>query len=822
MKKIHVFLLILIACVTTAPASPVFAQAYRSQVEFLEKFAASQYDRGDMESAMKHFGWILRIDPNNATARSYLKKLESASGQTSTPAPERINQIITDISSVKNNLAGYEKDARELTRLIRDLITENDALYQALYKRSREVAEMRQKFYGTPYEEAYAEAMSSIPLDRVPQRLHASNEILPEDSVTLGEPEGPLLLAGKMPPGSSSAQEQLNAALQAKRDILVEKTATMAEKRDSLDKLKNELAGINSTLKYSNNRYLEAINRIDAYYLRIKENLAKKNYVEQKMFGELVTDYANKLKEIEELKNSVRTQDNSLTSFKPAIAAANDRLRDIDEGLKAKDDTILKYQEIILRQQNELSIAEKELSGISGQVTAIEKDLQNSGDLISRLKTSIARNKGKSPVELQSLERSAEHIKDLKNELAELGRSLSKPLTVNDPEKETLGRENSRLNTELEQARQNLAASATSVKDIAAREKDLLEKVKLLLNDNAALKQASAKTKHERIAAPSEDTAAIKPAKNTPVVPQNEQVRRPSSDQKAIQDLEKRLRANYEKLTASETRLTIATSEIKELRKQLAAREIRVETAKASSSDKNDAEKKELISALVSKDQELVAVKGQLAELQQNYDLMVQDAKTDKNTRASAPVVTTPKPAAKNSTNDDQIKALHQDLDNANDAAKTAEARLKAAEEEYAALEIRQEAIDKIMDDRETRIAALMTEVQALKDELAVTNANHKEQWAKVDAATAARILAEEELKTNAHAVSGLQRTIKDLIDDMKSAKALVEKKSRDHDATLKELRRLSDILDQKRKELNALLLRMDSAVKEPPVPAQE
>ena len=862
MKKPLAFLLILLTAATASP--PAFAQAYRSQLHFLEEFAVRQYERGDKENARKQFGWILRIEPENAIALQYMQKLSTEPAGTSTPAPEQRGQIITDISNVKNDLTEYEKDARELERLIRDLITENDALYQVLYKRSREVAEMRQKFYGTPYAQAYKEAMKSVPMDRVPQRLHASQDILPEDTAVMTRTEeleinGILKDIAALSEQQKSAvnQGQFDSALQAKRDILIQKTMALAEKRDSLNRLKQKLTDINAGLKQTDSRYVEAIQKIDAYYSRFKEKIAKKNYVEQKMFSELVADYASKLKEIEELKKSVRTQDNALTSFKPDIASTNDRLRNIDEDLKAKDvqiaqfknlvdeykkqvnerdatlkqrnEAIRQHETLIERQKDSLLMTNKQLYGVDNEVTGIEQALKDGDAQIAQLKMSLARAK--------------------------------KNLPANPPDP-ALKEEISRLSANVDQATQNVTAANANLERMKAREQKLLEQTQSLQKENADLRQAALdsaaqvttqkmahsnelaeseekirtlkndiKSKDQQITGLSQRIAEL--SQRVAVMDQDLKSLHPPTEIKKATlpdtDLEKRLRASYEKLTAAETQLARASSETAELKDQLTKRDAQIGTLQALPSGKANADRKLLMDALLLKNQELAEVKEQLAALKQAHDLMVlKDAATPASAPTPAamaiPVEELPQPPVALKEKDPRIKTLEQDLAAAKEAVKTAETKMRTAEEKYASKEIKQDAIDEVIHDRDTKIETLMTEVQALKDELAAAKASEKEVLAKVDEATSARIIAEKELKANAEESSKLHVTVKDLVSDIKAAKAMVEKKSRDHDATLKELSRLSDILDQKKKELDDLQRRVNGSVKKAPAqpPAED
>lgn len=923
MKKIPSFLLILIIALTSA--APAFAQAFGSPLAFLERSAIRQYERGDMESAAKQFGWILRVDPGNATANDYIKKLGNKTTAASVPAPERMNQVIADISSARQELIAYEQDTRELERLIRDLITENDALYQTLYKRSREVAEMREKFYGTPYAEAYTEAMKALPIDRVPQRLHPSHDILPEDTAALTrasthEIDGLMqdiatLEASAATPTVSTSpdKEQLNNVLQAKRDILLQKMATLSEKQNSLDQLKNELLSINQGLKAGHSGYVEAIRRMDAYYSRLKERMARKNYTDQKMFSELVTDYASKLREIEELKRSVRTKDNALTSFKPEISRNNERLSGIDADLSIKDDEIARFkkllseykqqllvqEKIIKEQQVDISMTDEKLDAVSTQVTDIEQRLgtpaggKNNNALLQKIDLQARHIKD---LETQNsniaafleknekaMQEAAIHIRSLEEQLVAVSTELKGPLSpINDQEKQALKEEVARLKKAAEQARQDSLASIASVNNLTIREQKLLAKIEdyndlvkkikdlelqiktsevetaarfeaeaakkiPLQNENSQLRQklldasnqlterskeltnrskelveASKKIKALQEGSVAKDTRIGELSKDLALMRHELRSLRPvtaavkASDSTAVADLEKRLRAAYEKLTSAETKETRAVLQVTELKDLLAERDAEIETLKASPSIKGNAEKKVLLDAIVSKDEELTIIRAQMAELQAARDNARQNTASDDQEllqtkqlaqeqseqikaltkennalRLEAQNITSA-PTEKDHTEallkltldlkekDARIGTLQTELHTAQGSVQDAEAKVKAVEEKYASLEIKQEAIDQIMNDREMKIARLTIDIQDLKEELTKLKEAQKEQTAKTNDAV----------------------------------KAVVEKKDREHDITLRELRRLNDLAEKKQKELEALERRLRACAK--------
>ncbi|GEM_PF-6247625 len=467
---------VLCCLVTLLGTLPVSAQAYRSRLHFLEEFAIHQYETGEKTRAAKEFLRLLRLDPDNAIARTYLDKITKDPLNT-VQDKAQIDQLVTDISQAQHALDSYQKDQKDLEKMIRDLITENDALYASLSKRSREVLEMREKFYGIPYGYTYRDVMNNLPVDRVPQHLHSAEDILPDPQPTDGfETARPLKRAASTTipenyqeqsdqqnpapeyaarpnttPTTSAAttvqdlapdqeknraeinrlladiaalQQQKNVVhiqapapshvpqepagtLQAKRDLLLQKTQTLAEKQQSLAALRQELLSMNSGLKGANNRYIDALRLIDDYYRDIKNEISDKHYVEQKIFAELMNDYAAKIKEAQLIRYAVCRRDHALTAFKARLAENNRRLLSLDTAMAVRDRQLAGYKSLlvqhkkelehqaalILLQQGRLSLTDKKLTGVTAQVTTIEETLKQSDVQLDRLKDNITRTR---------------------------------------------------------------------------------------------------------------------------------------------------------------------------------------------------------------------------------------------------------------------------------------------------------------------------------------------------------------------------------------------------------------------------------------------
>ena len=469
MKK---FFLLLLALIFTAPLAAL-AEKKPSQLHFLETFAVREYERGNMANAAKEFQRILRIDPQNPLALEYVKKLSVLPADTGATNPRAIDQAIADIATVRNSLSEFEKDSAQLKSLIRSLMTDNDAMYQILYSRSREVAELRSKLSGTPYEQTYAQAMDGLPIDRVPQHLHKADDILPdnpqtppranEDAVNALVEELYPNIARKrlvgdvfyaphaMPPGA------LDKALGNHREALIEKTIATAGQLDNLTRLRDDLAAINASLKQADDRYAQASKMIDEHYQHIEDNVARKDAVDQKIFAQLVKDYADRVKEIEELKAAARQQDAAIAAHRPVLAAADDRLQSIEQAMPK----------------------EPELAQLKAELTAY-KDF-------------LTRQEHRNAATEAAVTTTASHITDLQHQLASLAEDLERPKDpVIDNGKKALEARAADLEAKLQTARDELDAAKASLNNLTIREQNLLQDVKMLPVMAARVKELEA------------------------------------------------------------------------------------------------------------------------------------------------------------------------------------------------------------------------------------------------------------------------------------------------------------------------------------------
>ncbi|MBF0485947.1 MAG: hypothetical protein HQL16_05490 [Candidatus Omnitrophica bacterium] len=334
----------------------------------------------------------------------------------------------------------------------------------SLNKRSRDVMELREKLYGIPYARQYASVMKELPIERVPQHLHQTNDMLPPPPEVADIKEEAQKAAVDLARARASADaltvdiaqreeelkalddsnadpqklEQLRSVLSDKRNALLEKNLAMIEKKDRLDYLKNSLLTMNTDLKSADSRYLLVIEKIDRYYEDIKSDLTRKNNSDNKALSSLISDYAVKVRELEDLKMSVKTRDNELAKAKPVLVEQDKKIATIDSTIDNKDrllaeltQKIAQYKEEIEQKDKTLKGADKRLDIVTAQAKDIDALLKESdaelaslSDGINKAKTRIAQEAlSVTPAESglrEELKQKEALIRSLKSDYAEL------------------------------------------------------------------------------------------------------------------------------------------------------------------------------------------------------------------------------------------------------------------------------------------------------------------------------------------------------------------------------------------------------------------
>lgn len=399
----HVRTLFTVCALAGLLHTPAFAQAYKGQTDFLEERAVKLFAEGDYAQSQREFERIQRMDPANAHAAEYLKKLQEKTGTRSADtrsSVQRVDGILGDMMGLRQNLINEEKSTGDLTYLIRNLITENDSLYVMLYKRARDIAELRSKFYGTPYADEYQSIMRSLPVDRVPQHLHQAERLMAgigASSISVNVPpeaevESLVSEIISRKKGIDNAPG-LEKSLAEKRDLLVDQALAQHDRNAALTAAQEQLASANTRLKAAGSIYADTINAIDKYYQSVKNEIAAKNFTEQKQFADLMQDYTAKLKEADELRKQIENGDAKLAPSVTALEAANRKAEDLKGLLAAKDKQIAEFKDLLTKYKNELIQAEASLDKAGVTVGNIQALLEDSDTSLAELKAGISRMK---------------------------------------------------------------------------------------------------------------------------------------------------------------------------------------------------------------------------------------------------------------------------------------------------------------------------------------------------------------------------------------------------------------------------------------------
>ncbi len=417
MKKLSFRLLLTITALflalLIAPAAHIMAQTSAAgDLSFLENFAVKIYKRGDILQAQKEFERILRIDPANMTAKKYLDEIiqgkTPAVSVAASPSLTRLNSITADIKGLKDEILQRESETRQLYLSIRGLITENDSLYTVLRKRTRDLAELREKFQGTPYDTEYSSLMKELPPDRIAQRA------LPLDTFPLTQipstalPQDPLpkeieiltqevaqaeaaLQDQKSAPGQDLARiQQLETELRNKRSLLIDKTALLIENKDSLRSLQGELTTINQSLKDADHRYIAILENLERLAQDIRTETSLQDAETQRKHRELMADYAERIKEIEALKKEITRRDETLAPLETAWSNGQKDLAGLDSSLRVQDEKIEGYRALLLKLQNDLARKEALITEQNAALTKKESQLAEKDAALSQKDTLLS------------------------------------------------------------------------------------------------------------------------------------------------------------------------------------------------------------------------------------------------------------------------------------------------------------------------------------------------------------------------------------------------------------------------------------------------
>jgi chromosome segregation ATPase len=237
--------------------------------------------------------------------------------------------------------------------------------------------------------------------------------------------------------------EEFQRILDEKRSALVEKNLALIEKKDRLASLKDELVSINKDLKTANNRYIELIDKIDKYYLNIKAEISSRNYVDQKMFSDLLVDYAKKTKELETLKGTsptgtgaatpAETEQKRFSELMTNYEASARELNGLGTSIAKRDEDLTNYKAPLTSQNEKLisidqSIAEKnkELANLRAQVAYANRAADRVDVQAKTIQTLLKESDG----DMAGLSASVSRIKTFIHDQQELSDKKSDSITT--------------------------------------------------------------------------------------------------------------------------------------------------------------------------------------------------------------------------------------------------------------------------------------------------------------------------------------------------------------------------------------------------------
>jgi chromosome segregation ATPase len=799
--------LICAALVVAAPTADVLAQAYQGHLRFLESFAVRLYDRGETDQAMKEFQRLQNIEPNNPVAADYLKKISTgvkpaARAKTST---ERLNNIAQDVEALKQHIADYERDTNELETIIRDLITENDALYVMLEKRTRELMELRTQLFGTSYADNYRDLEKTLPIARVPQRLHRAEDYLPEATA------GAQATAVNTPIFvNASSSPESEALLSEKRDLLVNKALTVTRTNDTLARVKGELTDMNERLKRASGESSSMLDDIDRYYRDIKEEIALKNFDSQRAFSDLIVDYASKLRELENLKSSVLLRENALTNIKPEISSQSSEVARLNQALADKDRQIALLntqvaklqaenaaQKVTLdRQSADISPTTGQLDALSVAVDKIESLLRINDQKIAELESRTSR------ADMLTSENAISGI-DKNSSLEALKEAVSKKtaLTLDLQQKNAeltarlMAREKELAETQ--KAIQTLKMEAMTIKGGTSDREAVLTRLTEL--DNAASRKATALTEQKENL--------------------NRFAGRIGSFESQIAELNKTIADKDKKLDEQENFILLLEERTQLLDNQrlwLQAEndrmisELKALEADASAMPPNEKLIVALRKEIAQSDAKLKAVIGENKRL-----IAMIEIYQERSRNGVKPVVS---PVMDEAARQDQlnvalndqekstlIKNLREELADQDQALAAAQARVAEIELKSSAGEVKKEALKTVIDKRDDEMLRLKSELDLAKKDLAKVNA----EAAQLRDAQNRLFVAENQLKDSGREADDLRMEIAQVRELLRAASEASVKKDVALSRLENEKARLEKLLNEDPKQLAGYQNRM-------------
>ncbi len=430
----------------TAPVQSAEPSLGAGSLRFMEEFAVKLYNRGNVRQATKEFERIRRIDPSNTIAKEYLVKVGQKTLSTETPTGtssiDGITEISEDIRQLKNEIAEQERNTEILKNTLRNSLAENDNLYSALDKRSREVMELRAKLYATPYGKDYKELMGEFDTDRIPQRAFSNKDILP---AVLGT-ETPAVMDAPLFAEALAANEakleilrtqgnydpmkiaEFEKKLDEQRATLAEKNGALAEQTNTLVQINTEVTAINQEIKTTDANYTASARGLEEKYEAMKNDLSKTTASDQKIFLDLMTDYITNVKTLQEFRTAANDRATKMKELTTTLKNNEETINALNEQIRLKDAAIENYKKLLAAASIELDakaalIKEKdaaiiessnELNASNKTLIAQKNELIQAGKGLNTINTTLAGVQGlleSTDTEMSGLQREIDAMK---------------------------------------------------------------------------------------------------------------------------------------------------------------------------------------------------------------------------------------------------------------------------------------------------------------------------------------------------------------------------------------------------------------------------
>lgn len=475
---------------TPGQAQPFVVQ-HPADTGFLIELAQKMVARGEYEQAQDLLDKILEHEPDNPAIKVLLDK---ARGQKiSKPDPVRplirTKDISDDIINIQRSILRYERHNRDLEFLIRQLVQENDLLYQTLSLRNRELAELRKKVYGSSGEISKFEVPSSVNRDRVKEIIIGyQDQIVERDRALIQRNQEVSNIVGEInkvndslrnDEAASDAMDASNAAdlegqLIEKRDHLINKALVVLDKSRDLSAMQEGLGGVTNSLKEANARYTDTINEYDRKIQNLKEGWAQDKSRQQEEIYSLRYSLKHKEKELERIQNSIANHGPRLESLKEGLKQEDQKIADTDamilakdkeiadlkRGLIVKDEEIGRGQKTIGERNATIAFAQTKTADLRQRVVDIHQSLSESDRALDELRGLVEEFKNRADERLTSKEAAS-----LKGQIEDLKRQLDGSLQTLQEKDRTV----SRLKSELAAAQKIVGMKDQAIHELEGR-----------------------------------------------------------------------------------------------------------------------------------------------------------------------------------------------------------------------------------------------------------------------------------------------------------------------------------------------------------------